>query len=569
MKKLALKIVLGMVAIGALLALSYSAMNQKNGSEYPDEKAFVIVIPSYNNKEWYKLNLDSVLSQDYHNYRVIYIDDVSPDGTGKLVQEYLKEKDKTHLVTLIQNEKRSLALANIYKAIWTCDPQEIIVTVDGDDWLANDRVLSYLNTVYSDPDVWTTYGQFTYYPQGTLGCAKQIPQDVIRRNGVRQYPGGPTHLRTFYAGLFQKIQKEDFLHNGDFYPMAWDVAFLLPIIEMAGVHSRFIPDVLYVYNTSTMMHDHVVNSGLQSELDALIRKKNKYLPLDTLFALDKATEEKRVVQRQVDTTVFSFDRPAQLYAYLESAEKYLTGIHKTHVIYRATNDAYEAGYREVIQKFPKIIFHKQSQNPHGDFKEFVLSSLFSHESLAEYMMFVVDDIIVTDYVDLQVCTKALSEYLAWGFFLRLGKNINYCYMLDKPTPCPQGEDIGNDMFTWDFSAGDGDWAYPNCTDMTIYRKKDVMPFLKNEPYVTPNTLEFRWWQCRDMGGKGLSFQTSKMINIPINVVNPTSGRRNSSYTPQELLEKFQQGLKIDIAPFYQVRNVSPHVDYTVTFVPKQ
>ncbi len=48
------------------------------------EKPFVFIIASYNNSEWYKNNLDSVFAQDYENYRIIYIDDASPDGTGHL-----------------------------------------------------------------------------------------------------------------------------------------------------------------------------------------------------------------------------------------------------------------------------------------------------------------------------------------------------------------------------------------------------------------------------------------------------------------------------------------------------
>jgi len=30
--------------------------------------------------------------QDYTNYHVVYIDDASPDKTGKFVQEYLRDK---------------------------------------------------------------------------------------------------------------------------------------------------------------------------------------------------------------------------------------------------------------------------------------------------------------------------------------------------------------------------------------------------------------------------------------------------------------------------------------------
>ncbi len=269
---------------------------------------------------------------------------------------------------------------------------------------------------------------------------------------------------------------------------------------------------------------------------------------------------------QVDTVVFSYDRPLQLFAYLESAEKYLTGVHKTHVIYRSSSKNYEEGYKKVAQRFPKVIFHQQQETEESDFKSLVLAALYSSKSFCEYMMFAVDDLVVKDYTDVQVCTKALFEHKAWGFFLRLGKNIQYCYMLYRPTPCPKGEELGNNLFSWTFSQGDGDWGYPNNTDMTIYRKSDLKNCLNTEIFSNPNSMEICLQKLNNMGAKGICFSFSRNINIPINLVNLSGNRNNHSFTPQELLERFEQGLKMNISQFHQVTNVSPHVDYTPTFI---
>ncbi len=56
-----------------------------------DELPLVVVMPSYNNAERYTLTLDSVFSQKYENFRVVYIDDASPDDTDDLVEQYIKE----------------------------------------------------------------------------------------------------------------------------------------------------------------------------------------------------------------------------------------------------------------------------------------------------------------------------------------------------------------------------------------------------------------------------------------------------------------------------------------------
>ena len=109
------------------------------------EKNMVVVIPSYNNSRYYKANLDSVLSQKYTNFRAIYIDDCSPDGTGDLVEEYIKQHDTHNRITLIKNSTRQGAMANLYHAIHSCDDNDIILTLDGDDWFAHKKVLSKIN----------------------------------------------------------------------------------------------------------------------------------------------------------------------------------------------------------------------------------------------------------------------------------------------------------------------------------------------------------------------------------------------------------------------------------------
>ena len=247
-----------------------------------NDTRFVIVIPSYNNKDWYQKNLDSVFNQDYGNYRVIYIADAATDGTERLVEEYVAQCEQQKRVTLIKNKERKGPLACMCQAIFSCDKEEIVIDLDGNDWLAHDRVLSNLKIIYADPDVWMTYGQFLYYPSFGKGFACKVPKEIIEQNSFRSYGGAITHLKTFYAGLFQEIKKEDFLHEENFIQKAYDLAYSIPISEMAGTHTRFIPEVLYVYNNSYPNNDNKASTPLEEEMDRFIRRKTKYEPLDSL-----------------------------------------------------------------------------------------------------------------------------------------------------------------------------------------------------------------------------------------------------------------------------------------------
>ena len=178
------------------------------------EKPFVVVIPSYNNKDWCLNNLDSVFRQNYQNYRVIYIDDHSTDGTSELVEGYVKDHDQGHRFTLIKNKEKNGPLACMCRAIDLCDKEEIVIDLDGNDWLAHDGVLSFLDGIYSSSETWMTYGQLVFYPRYAPGFASEIPQEIIEENLFRSYGGAITHLRTFYAGLFQAIAKDDFFMRG-------------------------------------------------------------------------------------------------------------------------------------------------------------------------------------------------------------------------------------------------------------------------------------------------------------------------------------------------------------------
>lgn len=271
-----------MLAILLLLITNILCANDQatlfdNKPDAHGERAIVIVTASYNNRKWYKQNLDSIFSQHYSNYRVIYVDDCSPDNTGDLVEQYIEEKGQQHRVTLIKNKERRRALANLYYAITSCADNEIVALVDGDDFLAHKNVLATLNKTYANNDIWLAYSQFKMVPSESIGWGQAYPEEIIQRNEFRQYGHTPTHLRTFYAGLFKKINREDLMQDGDFFRMTYDMAMMLPMVEMArNGHYAFIPDVLYLYNEMNAISDHVVDKDLQRSLDLMIRSKKRY-----------------------------------------------------------------------------------------------------------------------------------------------------------------------------------------------------------------------------------------------------------------------------------------------------
>ena len=234
------------------------------------EKEITIVIASYNNAKWYKRNLDSVFNQNYSNYKVIYIDDCSTDNTGNLVEEYAKVHNYENKINLIKNKKRGGATINRYKGSHLSSDNSIVMILDGDDWLAHDNVMNYINKLYNKYDIWVTYGQFRRFPSGEIGHCKKIPP---RYNFSKMDKFYTSHLRTYYAWLFKSIPLADFQIDGKFPEIAGDVAEMLPLIKLAQHRAFYAPKVLYIYNQSNPLNDYKIDPKNQDKKTALFLAK--------------------------------------------------------------------------------------------------------------------------------------------------------------------------------------------------------------------------------------------------------------------------------------------------------
>jgi glycosyltransferase involved in cell wall biosynthesis len=219
------------------------------------QNSFLIIVPVYNAVEYIGKCLDSIFSQNYKEFRVVVIDDCSDDGTIEVVKKYPVD-------IYINKQHMGTGLVGMIEAIRIFGKEEdIIVEVDGDDWLAGDFVLSYLNDVYQD-DVWLTYGQYSPLSGKYKNyCCDLL--DIKVKNEIGEWVDRPqhsynyresgiwvtSHLRTFKKWLWDKIDDNDFRdENGEYLKFACDAAAMYPMIEMAGIHIKFIDKVLYIYN---------------------------------------------------------------------------------------------------------------------------------------------------------------------------------------------------------------------------------------------------------------------------------------------------------------------------------
>jgi glycosyltransferase involved in cell wall biosynthesis len=62
-----------------------------------------IITPSYKSKQYISETIKSVLSQTYENWEMIIVDDASPDGSNKIIEEYCKKDKRIKLIKLEKN----------------------------------------------------------------------------------------------------------------------------------------------------------------------------------------------------------------------------------------------------------------------------------------------------------------------------------------------------------------------------------------------------------------------------------------------------------------------------------
>lgn len=215
-----------------------------------EDTRFVFICPFRNVGQFLALNIYSILSQKYSNYKVCFIDDNSNDDGVSYFNNLVDGNTKFQIK---ENDTQLYALRNIADEInhEYLNDEDVIVLLDGDDWLSCPHVLSYLNHVYKTDRCWMTYGSYCFYPFKGRGVEpSEYPPLVIEKNSYRKDVWRASHLRTFKYKLWKNIKQEDLQYNGDYFKFAYDQAIMLPLLEMSGKRAKYINKTLHVYNRS-------------------------------------------------------------------------------------------------------------------------------------------------------------------------------------------------------------------------------------------------------------------------------------------------------------------------------
>ncbi len=208
--------------------------------------------------------IDSMVRQQGPRWGAVVFDDASDPMCAEhfeIAWNALGER-----CTIVRNRRRRGLLTNMVTAIRIvcADPASVIVTLDADDALIGDRVLSRLAVEYERGADVTV---------GSMLRTDKAADYPVCFDRPRERRGGNVwqHLRSFRKRLFDAIPDDALRLDGEYVDLANDWAFMLPIVEMARnpVH---VTEALYLHEPSGTGRDVAGKAAREETVARLVAK---------------------------------------------------------------------------------------------------------------------------------------------------------------------------------------------------------------------------------------------------------------------------------------------------------
>jgi glycosyltransferase involved in cell wall biosynthesis len=234
----------------------------------------IVIISAFRNvRSFIKTCAFSITSQKYKNWRAVFCDDCSDDGTSDMIPEDPR-------FTKRYNKERITALPNIHYSLVESNIQDedIVCFVDGDDFLFRTDALDIVNSMYQDNTLFA-YGQYIHY-NGVIGHCQSYDKTTFKDLRKEKLP--ISHLRSFRYKVYKEFLKQDpdlssyKDKNGKFYTMSADVSIMTPLFEICGIDNiKFNPIPIYYYRFHSTNECHI-NPSLQKQYEIEILSKDKF-----------------------------------------------------------------------------------------------------------------------------------------------------------------------------------------------------------------------------------------------------------------------------------------------------
>jgi hypothetical protein len=320
----------------------------------------------------------------------------------------------------------------------------------------------------------------------------------------------------------------------------------------------------------------------------------------------------------IRVVIFSRDRALQLDAVLHSFYMHCADADSADisVLYLATDDRHRRQYQSVAASYPDVAFLPQKDfrhdlltviSPyekdswqeriyfllgaagHAGVSKGLLDRISKHtvqrlrsqmtEKLlpslgdASHILFLVDDNIFVRNFQLSEGVGALESHPSlMGCSLRLGENTVFCYSHNSPQKLPAFIDLDEKLIMFDWTQAEHDFGYPLEVSSSIYRLRDLLPFLMGLHFSNPNTLEEQISSnvsiFRSRYPLMCCYRHSVTFCNPINKVQtilPNRAAEQYRYHANELADRFERGERIKVDAYNNFTPTGCHQEVELFF----
>jgi hypothetical protein len=262
--------------------------------------------------------------------------------------------------------------------------------------------------------------------------------------------------------------------------------------------------------------------------------------------------------------IFSKNRACQLNLLLDSINKNAPHLFdKIHVLYRADNE-YSPAYEKL-----KTIHHPINFFSENNFRWDLLKLINDGFDTTTFM---VDDAVIFNEISINkvdILKPVVEDSVI--FSLRLGENCNYSHPANLHYTLGE-HNVSGEFLIFDYTKQQaGDFRYPLSTDGHIFKTESIKELLIEINFNNPNTLEANLQQFvigNLIPKTVMCFRQSKLVSIPVNLVNDTFQNRHGlefGMSEKELNDRFLNGEIIDLNAMDFLNINGPHKEIKYIF----
>ena len=241
------------------------------------QRKFFVLVPVYKTEKFIEACIRSVLEQTYEHFRLILVDDGSPDRAGAICEEYAAMDSRITVIHQENGGQISARNAAMARMLAEAEETDFAVFLDSDDTLKPDALQILHNTIEKETCDMVIYGIDRVFGEKVLGnfdppggfCGSVTEKRELHRVVFLSSNYNPLCRKAISRKLVEEMSRVDYrqyLH----IRLGEDLVQSLVLYEKCE-KATFIPDRLYNYTDNP---DSVSNNRTAAAfpVDSLVRQ---------------------------------------------------------------------------------------------------------------------------------------------------------------------------------------------------------------------------------------------------------------------------------------------------------